>query len=71
VTLVAPRALGVNRVAALPPMFWCHPRYLFAYDPLSEAQACTYPCSGHRLADRLPRHPLESLISPADAYDSG
>ena len=23
-----------------------HPRYLFAYEPLSEAQACTYACSG-------------------------
>lgn len=42
-----PRALGVNRDGG----FADHvvvpdPKYLFAYDPLPEEQACTYACSG-------------------------
>jgi hypothetical protein len=44
---LAPRALGVNRDGGFADhVLVPHPRYLFAYDPLSEAQACTYACSG-------------------------
>lgn len=43
----APRALGVNRDGGFADhVLVPHPRYLFAYDPLPEAQACTYACSG-------------------------
>jgi D-arabinose 1-dehydrogenase-like Zn-dependent alcohol dehydrogenase len=44
---MAPRALGVNRDGGFADhVLVPHPRYLFAYDPLPEAQACTYACSG-------------------------
>src|SRR6478672_2555632 len=44
---VAPRALGINRDGGFADhVLVPHPRYLFAYDPLPEAQACTYACSG-------------------------
>ncbi len=43
----APRALGLNRDGGFADhVLVPHPRYLFAYDPLPEAQACTYACSG-------------------------
>lgn len=42
-----PRALGVNRDGGFADhVLVPHPRYLFAYDPLPEDQACTYACSG-------------------------
>ena len=41
------RALGINRDGGFADhVLVPHPRYLFAYDPLPEAQACTYACSG-------------------------
>ena len=44
---MAPRALGINRDGGFADhVLVPHPRYLFAYDPLPEAQACTYACSG-------------------------
>jgi alcohol dehydrogenase/propanol-preferring alcohol dehydrogenase len=44
---LAPRAIGVNRDGGFADhVLVPHPRYLFAYDPLPEAQACTYACSG-------------------------
>jgi len=44
---VAPRALGINRDGGFADhVLVPHPRYLFAYDPLPEAEACTYACSG-------------------------
>jgi alcohol dehydrogenase/propanol-preferring alcohol dehydrogenase len=44
---MAPRALGVNCDGGFADhVLVPHPRYLFAYDPLPEAQACTYACSG-------------------------
>jgi len=44
---MAPRALGVNRDGGFADhVLVPHSRYLFAYDPLSEIQACTYACSG-------------------------
>ena len=44
---MAPRALGVNRDGGFADhVLVPHPRYLFAYDPLPEAEACTYACSG-------------------------
>jgi alcohol dehydrogenase/propanol-preferring alcohol dehydrogenase len=44
---MAPRALGVNRDGGFADhVLVPHPRYLFAFDPLPEAQACTYACSG-------------------------
>jgi alcohol dehydrogenase/propanol-preferring alcohol dehydrogenase len=44
---MAPRALGVNRDGGFADhVLVPHPRYLFAYDPLPEVQACTYACSG-------------------------
>jgi alcohol dehydrogenase/propanol-preferring alcohol dehydrogenase len=44
---MSPRALGVNRDGGFADhVLVPHPRYLFAYDPLPEAQACTYACSG-------------------------
>ena len=44
---MAPRALGVNRDGGFAEhVLVPHPRYLFAYDPLPEEQACTYACSG-------------------------
>ena len=44
---MAPRALGLNRDGGFADhVLVPHPRYLFAYDPLPEAQACTYACSG-------------------------
>jgi len=43
----APRALGVNRDGGFADhVLVPHPRYLFAYDPLPEAEACTCACSG-------------------------
>jgi alcohol dehydrogenase/propanol-preferring alcohol dehydrogenase len=42
-----PAALGVNRDGGFADhVVVAHPRYLFAYDPLPEEQACTYACSG-------------------------
>ena len=44
---MAPRALGINRDGGFADhVLVPHPRYLFAYDPLPEDQACTYACSG-------------------------
>ena len=44
---VAPRALGINQDGGFADhVLVPHPRYLFAYDPLPEAEACTYACSG-------------------------
>ena len=44
---LVPRALGVNRDGGFADhVLVPHPRYLFAYDPLPETQACTYACSG-------------------------
>jgi D-arabinose 1-dehydrogenase-like Zn-dependent alcohol dehydrogenase len=44
---MAPRALGINRDGGFADhVLVPHPRYLFAYDPLPESQACTYACSG-------------------------
>jgi alcohol dehydrogenase, propanol-preferring len=44
---MSPRALGINRDGGFADHVQVpHPRYLFAYDPLPEAQACTYACSG-------------------------
>jgi len=44
---LAPRAIGINRDGGFADhVLVPHPRYLFAYDPLPEAQACTYACSG-------------------------
>lgn len=44
---MAPRALGLNRDGGFADhVLVPHPRYLFAYDPLPESQACTYACSG-------------------------
>ena len=44
---MAPRALGINRDGGFADhVLVPHPRYLFAYDPLPEAEACTYACSG-------------------------
>ncbi len=44
---MAPRALGVNRDGGFADhVLVPHSRYLFAYDPLPEDQACTYACSG-------------------------
>ena len=41
------RALGINRDGGFADhVLVPHPRYLFAYDPLPEDQACTYACSG-------------------------
>ncbi len=43
----ASRALGINRDGGFADhVLVPHPRYLFAYDPLPEEQACTYACSG-------------------------
>jgi len=43
----APRALGINRDGGFADhVLVPHPRYLFAYDPLPEAEACTCACSG-------------------------
>ncbi len=43
----APRALGLNRDGGFADhVLVPHARYLFAYDPLPEDQACTYACSG-------------------------
>ena len=43
----SPRALGVNRDGGFADhVLVPHPRYLFAYDPLPEAEACTCACSG-------------------------
>jgi D-arabinose 1-dehydrogenase-like Zn-dependent alcohol dehydrogenase len=42
-----PAALGINRDGGFADhVVVPHPRYLFAYDPLPEEQACTYACSG-------------------------
>ena len=44
---LAPRAIGINRDGGFADhVLVPHPRYLFAYDPLPETQACTYACSG-------------------------
>lgn len=44
---VAPRALGLNRDGGFADhVLVPNPRYLFAYGPLPEAEACTYACSG-------------------------
>jgi alcohol dehydrogenase/propanol-preferring alcohol dehydrogenase len=44
---MAPHALGINRDGGFADhVLVPHPRYLFAYDPLPEVQACTYACSG-------------------------
>jgi alcohol dehydrogenase/propanol-preferring alcohol dehydrogenase len=44
---MAPHALGINRDGGFADhVLVPHPRYLFAYDPLPEDQACTYACSG-------------------------
>jgi D-arabinose 1-dehydrogenase-like Zn-dependent alcohol dehydrogenase len=44
---MAPRALGINRDGGFADhVLVPHPRYLFPYDPLPEAEACTYACSG-------------------------
>ena len=41
------RALGINRDGGFADhVLVPHTRYLFAYDPLPEDQACTYACSG-------------------------
>ena len=43
----ASRALGINRDGGFADhVLVPHARYLFAYDPLPEDQACTYACSG-------------------------
>lgn len=43
----APRALGINRDGGFADhVLVPHPRALFAFDPLPEAQACTLACSG-------------------------
>jgi alcohol dehydrogenase/propanol-preferring alcohol dehydrogenase len=43
----AARALGINRDGGFADhLLVPHARYLFAFDPLPEAQACTYACSG-------------------------
>jgi D-arabinose 1-dehydrogenase-like Zn-dependent alcohol dehydrogenase len=43
----APRELGVSRDGGFADhVLVPHPRYLFAYGALPEAQACTYACSG-------------------------
>jgi len=43
----AARSLGVNRDGGFADhVLVPHPKYLLAYDPLSEEQACTYACSG-------------------------
>ena len=42
-----PRALGINRDGGFSDhVLVPHPRYLFAYDPLPESEACTCACSG-------------------------
>ena len=44
---LAPRTLGVNRDGGFADhVLVPHPRYLFAFDPLPETQACTCACSG-------------------------
>jgi alcohol dehydrogenase/propanol-preferring alcohol dehydrogenase len=44
---MAARALGINRDGGFADHVRVpHSRYLFAYDPLPEEQACTYACSG-------------------------
>ncbi len=44
---MASRALGINRDGGFADhVLVPHARYLFAYDPLPEEQACTYACSG-------------------------
>ncbi len=44
---MAPRALGLNRDGGFADhVLVPDARYLFAYDPLPEPQACTYACSG-------------------------
>ena len=43
----APRALGIQRDGGFADhVLVPHARYLFDFDPLPEAQACTYACSG-------------------------
>ncbi len=43
----APRALGIQRDGGFADhVLVPHAKYLFAYDPLSEEQACVYACSG-------------------------
>jgi alcohol dehydrogenase/propanol-preferring alcohol dehydrogenase len=43
----APRALGIHRDGGFADHVSVpHPRYLLAFDPLPEDQACTYACSG-------------------------
>ncbi|MES2957023.1 MAG: alcohol dehydrogenase [Pseudomonadota bacterium] len=43
----APRALGAHRDGGFADhVLVPHPKYLLAFDPLSEAQACTYACAG-------------------------
>ena len=43
----APRALGIHRDGGFAShVLVPHARYLFAYDPLPEEQACVYACSG-------------------------
>ncbi len=44
---MAPRALGINRDGGFADhVLVPEARYLYAYDPLPEDQACTYACSG-------------------------
>jgi D-arabinose 1-dehydrogenase-like Zn-dependent alcohol dehydrogenase len=43
----APRALGIHRDGGFADhVLVPHPKYLLEFDPLPEAQACTYACSG-------------------------
>jgi D-arabinose 1-dehydrogenase-like Zn-dependent alcohol dehydrogenase len=50
----APRALGINRDGGFADhVMVSDPKYLLAFDPLPEEQACTYACSGLTAASAL------------------
>jgi alcohol dehydrogenase/propanol-preferring alcohol dehydrogenase len=63
----AARALGINRDGGFADhVLVPHPRYLFAFDPLPEEQACTYACSGltawGALKKCAPLRPADTLL---------
>jgi alcohol dehydrogenase/propanol-preferring alcohol dehydrogenase len=61
----APRALGIHRDGGFADhVLVPHPKYLMAFDPLPEDQACTYACSG------LTAYSALKKVAPLGAKDA-